>query len=256
MRCAHGAGDRGRPLARRDGPIAASDRRRLRDPYNTLAKWLRGELPRYAHHGASGCEACGHPVRHRDELPGAAYAYLLGLYLGDGHVAPFPRTTCLRIYLDAAYPGIVGECVRAMRRVMPANRVNALRRPPANCVVVSSYSQAWPCLLPQHGPGAKHARRIALEAWQRAITAAHAGSLVRGLIHSDGSRFTNPVTRRGRRYHYPRYFFANASQDISAIFCEHLDLLEIEWRPAGSRNISIARRASVARLDEFVGPKR
>jgi hypothetical protein len=224
-------------------------------PYNTVAKWLRGELPAYARHG-SGCEACDAPVRHRVGLPGDAYAYLLGLYLGDGHVAPFPRTSCLRIYLDAAYPGIVGACVSAMRRVMPANRVNAVRRAPANCVIVSAYSQAWPCLLPQHGPGAKHTRRIALEPWQREITAADPGALVRGLIHSDGSRFTNPVTRRGRRYSYPRYFFANASADIRAIFCDHLDLLEIEWRPAGRRNISIARRDSVARLDEFVGPKR
>jgi hypothetical protein len=79
---------------------------------------------------------------------------------------------------------------------------------------------------------------------------------MRGLIHSDGSRFINPVTRRGRSYRYPRYFFANTSKDIRAIFCEHLDLLAIEWRPCGRRNISIARRASVARLDELVGPKR
>jgi hypothetical protein len=225
-------------------------------PYNTVAKWLRGELPAYARHSGPGCEACGHPVRHRAALPGDAYAYLLGLYLGDGHIAPFPRTNCLRIYLDAAYPGLVGECVRAMGRVMPANRVNATRRAPANCVIVSAYSQAWPCLFPQHGPGAKHTRSILLEPWQRTITAAHPGALVRGLIHSDGSRFANPVTRRGRRYSYPRYFFANASADIRGIFCEHLDLLEVEWRPAGRRNISVARRASVARLDELVGPKR
>jgi hypothetical protein len=59
-------------------------------PYNTVAKWLRGELPGYARHGSSGCEACGHHVRHRACLPRSAYAYLLGLYLGDGHIAPFP----------------------------------------------------------------------------------------------------------------------------------------------------------------------
>lgn len=225
-------------------------------PLNTVGKWLRGELPRHAARGAEGCRHCGDPIAHRNRLPGSAYAYLLGLYLGDGHVAPFPRTSCLRIYLDAGYPGIVDECARAIALVMPANRVNALRRSPVNWVIVSSYSKAWPCLLPQHGPGAKHRRRIQLEAWQRAITTVHAESLVRGLIHSDGSRFTNSVSRRGRRYHYPRYSFANESADIRRIFCEHLDLLGIEWRPAGRRNISIARRDSVARLDAFVGPKR
>ena len=201
-------------------------------PYNTVAKWLRGELPAYARHGSS-CEACGAPVRHRVGIPQEAYAYLLGLYLGDGHIAPFARTSCLRIYLDAAYPRIVGECIRAVRQVMPANPRQ--RRPPwpRELVIVSVYSQAWPCLFPQHGPGAKHTRRIVLEPWQHEITAAHPRALLRGLIHSDGSRFANPITRRGRRYSYPRYFFANASDDIRAIFCDHLDLLEIEWRAGG-----------------------
>ncbi len=74
---------------------------------------------------------------------------------------------------------------------------------------------------------------------------------MRGLIHSDGSRFTNPVVHRGRRYRYRGYFFANESSDIRRIFCEHLDLLGIAWRPAGRRNISIARREAVARLDKL-----
>jgi hypothetical protein len=36
----------------------------------------------------------------------------------------------------------------------------------------------------------------------------------------------------------------------------HLDLLGVPRRPAGPRNISIARREGVATLDAFVGPKR
>jgi hypothetical protein len=32
-------------------------------------------------------------------------------------------------------------------------------------------------------------------------------------------------------------------------------LLGIEWRAMNRWNISVARRASVAQLDEFVGPK-
>jgi hypothetical protein len=55
---------------------------------------------------------------------------------------------------------------------------------------------------------------------------------------------------------YPRYYFSNVSEDIKAIFCEHLDLLGIEWKRNGPMSISIARRAAVAKLDEFVGPKR
>jgi hypothetical protein len=60
---------------------------------------------------------------------------------------------------------------------------------------------------------------------------------------------------RSMRAVLPHARFTNESGDIKRILCDHLDLLEIEWRPVGHRHISIARRASVARLDEFVGAK-
>jgi hypothetical protein len=59
-----------------------------------------------------------------------AYSYLLGMYLGDGHLTQFARTLRLQVYLDSGYPGIIGECVRAIRRVMPLNRVAVYRRRP------------------------------------------------------------------------------------------------------------------------------
>ena len=54
---------------------------------------------------------------------------------------------------------------------------------------VISCSRWWPVLFPQHGSGAKHARHLSFAFWQRAITTVHARELVRGLLHSDGSRF-------------------------------------------------------------------
>ena len=42
--------------------------------------------------------------------------------------------------------------------------------------------------FPQHGPGRKHLRSIVLADWQLELTHAHPGSLVRGLIDSDGCR--------------------------------------------------------------------
>jgi hypothetical protein len=59
-----------------------------------------------------------------------AYSYLLGMYLGDGHLTQFARTLRLQVYLASGYPGIIGECVRAIRRVMPLNRVAVYRRRP------------------------------------------------------------------------------------------------------------------------------
>ncbi len=189
-------------------------------------------------------------------LDGRAYSYVLGMYLGDGHLTEFPRTLRLQIYLDSRYPGIIGECVRAIRRMMPLNRVAVYRRRPDNMVHVSCYSQRWLSLLPQHGPGLKHTRSIELTDWQRAITHVFPEMLVRGLIHSDGCRFINRIRHGERVYAYPRYMFSNRSRQIHDIFSEHLDLLGIEWRWSNGHTISVARRDSVATLDGFVGPKR
>jgi hypothetical protein len=123
------------------------------------------------------------------------------------------------------------------------------------CVYVQSYSKQWACLIPQDGPGRKHERPIRLAPWQQEIADDQPRALIRGLIHSDGCRSMNRVTVRGKRYAYPRYTFSNASEDIRRIFTDACDALGIEWRQMNARNISVARRASVARLDAFVGPK-
>jgi hypothetical protein len=199
------------------------------------------------------------PARRRDDgvpLPRAPYAYLLGLYLGDGFIVREPRSWCLRIFFDARYPAIIGEGVRAIRAVRPDNRVLVARRAPTRCVVVQCSSTRWPELFPQHGPGRKHERTIALAGWQLAITREHPESLIRGLLHSDGCRSMNTVRHGARSYSYPRYHFTNRSDDIKAILCEHLDLIGVAWRRASDRNISVARREAVAALDAFVGPKR
>jgi hypothetical protein len=81
-------------------------------------------------------------------------------------------------------------------------------------------------------------------------------AFVRGLIHSDGSRYVAVVRRRERTYRYTRYSFANRSDDIKAIFCAHLDLLGIRWTRPNEKDIAIARKADVALLDAFIGPKR
>jgi hypothetical protein len=63
------------------------------------------------------------------------------------------------------------------------------------------------------------------------------------------------VTVKGKSYSYPRYQFSNRSDDIKRIFGEACDRLGVEWRPWGRWNVSVAKRESVALLDEFVGPK-
>jgi hypothetical protein len=80
--------------------------------------------------------------------------------------------------------------------------------------------------------------------------------LPRGLMHSDGCRFVAAQRVGGKTYRYSRYSFSNKSDDIRAIFCEHVDLLGIGWTRPNASQIAIDRRAEVAKLDEFAGPKR
>lgn len=125
----------------------------------------------------------------------------------------------------------------------------------SRCLTIRSYGPLWLCLFPQHGPGRKHRRAIRLAPWQEQIVEREPGHLLRGLIQSDGWRGTNKVRVKGREYRYPRYQFSNRSDDIRGIFTDACDRLGVSWRRWGRWNISVARRDSVALLDELVGPK-
>ncbi|WP_367040820.1 transcriptional regulator [Streptomyces sp. Je 1-332] len=207
-------------------------------------------------HRTVPCPRCCDVPREPEDP--AAYSYLLGLYLGDGCVS-FQRRDVysLRIACADAWPGLIEACASAIQSVRPDNKVCRVQS--GGCQYVSSWSKHWPCLLPQHGPGKKHERRIALEPWQQEIVDAHPWELIRGLIHSDGCRTTNWTTRmiggERKRYEYPRYFFTNLSGDIIRLFTDTLDSVGVDWKAANQRNISVARKASVALMDVHVGPK-
>jgi hypothetical protein len=129
-------------------------------PRRTITDWRHGRIPgRRAEqrHGraavAIDCLRC----EGRDPAPPpAAYAYVLGLYLGDGCISQMPRTYKIRITLDAAYPGIVERCATALEQIRPGKRAWQGRRRDSRCVEVAMYWNHWPCLIPQHGPGRKH----------------------------------------------------------------------------------------------------
>ncbi|MFD3542923.1 helix-turn-helix domain-containing protein [Streptomyces sp. NPDC058662] len=186
-----------------------------------------------------------------------AYAYLLGLYLGDGHIVSKYKEHRLSVFCDASWPGLIEAARDAMLGVMPQPKVGLRRQ--GGCVEVKSYSHHWPCLFPQHGAGKKHERRIVLDHWQREIVDAHPWEFVRGLIHSDGCRTINWTTRVvagvRKRYEYPRYFFTNRSEDITHLLTGTLDRLGVAWKQANACNISIARKESVALMDLHIGPK-
>ncbi|WP_438294415.1 helix-turn-helix domain-containing protein [Streptomyces sp. HUAS TT7] len=231
---------------------------RLNVPRGTV-RWWRHEDRR----------SRGEPYEHPTDCPQCtgrdfdhvAYAYLLGLYLGDGHIISKPKQHHLSIFCNAAQTGLIDAAEQAMQSVMPLP--STTRRQREGCVEVKSFTKHWTCMFPQHGPGKKHERRIALEPWQQDIVDAHPWEFIRGLIHSDGCRATNWATRivggEKKRYEYPRYWFTNVSDDIRQLYTDTLDQLGIEWRHCTRRgkpyNISVARRDSVALMDQHIGPK-
>jgi hypothetical protein len=181
-----------------------------------------------------------------------AYAYLLGLYLGDACISAHPRGVYrLRITLDLRYPGIIDECTQAIRDVRPSRAMKVCSVRKIGCNEIAAYWKHWTCLFPQHGAGPKHQRKIELQAWQLMIVQDHPQRLLRGLIQSDGWRGLNRVKGKA----YPRYNFSNRSDDIRSIFCHGCDLYGVRWRQMNRWTISVARASDVAKLDLVVGPK-
>jgi hypothetical protein len=191
----------------------------------------------------------------------SSYAYLLGLYLGDGCVNRHGRTARLVITLDGVYPDIIESAAKAVRVAGPGQNVSVLSVRGSRALVIQSYAKHWLDVFPQAAPGRKHKRRIVLADWQREVVDRFPEQFIRGLIHSDGCRTVNRFKTKlpsGRvaEYEYPRYFFSNLSADIRGLFCEYCERLGVRWTQYNHRNISVSHRHSVAILDRFIGPKR
>lgn len=177
------------------GMSASAIARRTGLPRSTVRDWMRGQVP--------------HTSRPAPRLlplpppPERDYAYLLGLYLGDGCLSAHPRGVHrLRIYLDLRYPGIVEECEGAIHAVAPRNRVNRLPRrsrytgqATATHVEVSWYSKHWAVLFPQHGPGRKHHRPIVLARWSAGAWPTASGVRVQHAIRDPHTHASGPRPR-------------------------------------------------------------
>lgn len=227
--------------------VAERTVRRWRRLYQRRAQ-VRGQIATYA-----PCPRCDGATINEP-----AYAHLLGWYLGDGHIVEHQgRAALLAVFNDIRYPMDSDEVAESMRLVKGG--APAHRRYRGQMRIDACGWRHWPCLFPQHGPGRKHERTIALADWQVAILQRHPHRFVRGLFHSDGCRVTNStykdVAGERRCYEYPRYFFNNESQDIMRLAEWALGLLGVAHRRARPNSLSVARKEAVATMDEIVGPK-
>lgn len=218
----------------------------------TIRDWRR---PRYQPRTTRAtssvvCPRCGRAAREMSFTPGD-YAELLGLYLGDGHIARMARTWHLRIFLDSKYPEIIGDAEILLKRCLTSNRISRQSRHEGRMTVLSVYSQHFRCLFPQHGAGKKHERQISLESWQQALIDEAPWRFLRGCIRSDGCVFIN----RTGPYEYLSYDFTNHSPDILDLFARTCTQVGVDYRRY-ERRIRIYRRTSVGLMETHVGLKR
>ena len=192
-----------------------------------------------------------------------AYAYILGQYLGDGHINLTKRNVYrLRIFSDLKYPNIIKEIKSKLEIILPQNKSMSnitIWNDKPSCDTVTIYSKKIKDMFPQHGEGIKADRKIELLEWQESIIKSYPKEFIRGLIHSDGCRFIPKASGK------VNYQFTNTSTDIITLYCKTLDMLNIKYRIAKkpingkakrqAYDISTSRKESVNILESFVGPK-
>lgn len=187
----------------------------------------------------------------------AAYYYLLGQYLGDGHISKNSRTLKLRIFATSKYTDIINEIRNAMLIVFPNNKVYLANK--AGCKSVTINSNSMNIAFPQHGAGKKHTRKMELSEWQMKYFHENAKFLARGLFHSDGSYYYN---RNNGGYWY--YNFTNCSLDIHRIYQECLKCCDVSFT-FNSKKVAencsdawvtvMSRKSEVEKAYAFLGTK-
>lgn len=158
-----------------------------------------------------------------DEYFRKQYNYLLGLYLGDGHIIfnKLEHKPCykLTIYNNSDQNKVIHETNIAIRTIFSDNKINNYKQLKANVVECQTNNKYLPIVFPQHGKHHKHERDVRLLGWQ--VENIEYEYLLKGLFHSDGSFYNT----RG----YYMYNFTNCSVDIQNIFKYCLENLGIRY---------------------------
>jgi hypothetical protein len=107
-----------------------------------IRHWRRGSRRSGPQESIPRCPRCDDRA-----LDTCAYAYLLGLYLGDGRITLGRRGVyALSISCCDDWPGLADEAEHAMIAVMPAAGVFRVAR--QGCHEIKSTSKHWTCVFP------------------------------------------------------------------------------------------------------------
>ncbi len=117
-------------------------------------------------------------------------AYIIGIALGDGNLSnPNGRAVRLRVTCDKKYPMLIEHVIKALRLLLPRNRVNTVNR--RGCVDVSVYSNALTELLGwQWDKGPKDSQNVGVPSWIKEDSN-YLKECLRGLLQTDGSLYND-----------------------------------------------------------------
>lgn len=188
------------------------------------------------------------------------FSFILGAYLGDGHVVKNSRCEKLSIYNNIIDTNVIAEQVRCLSIIFPNNSVSTYKQLNSNCLEVNVNHSKMKEIF-NHASGKKHERKIKLDNLQRNIVNKFPKEFLKGLFWSDGSRYLH---KQGK-YEYILYNFTNVSKDIIDLCSFYLEFLDIDHRinshlpKINNRSkkwvITTTSRSSKI-LDTFIGPKR
>jgi hypothetical protein len=253
----------------KDGVPYRITKKKLGIPRCTVKDWYKrfdsGKYPNWQQEMVSktiGESPCGFDSLLPHQLfDRAAYAFVLGNYLGDGYISCQKNGVYkLRIFQTAKYTGLIELQAKILQRILPENKVSVViqKGKRAGCTVIQVHSKLLGDLFPHLGKGMKWQRKIRLRSWQKKIVAEYPKEFIRGLMFSDGCRYANTVDGTD----YVTYSFSQRSVDICRLFiwaCRLVGILHYRYASRGDNNpqksIVISQRPEVELMDGFVGAK-
>lgn len=202
-----------------------------------------------------------------------SYSYLLGLYLGDGHLSYDRKrggrsyTLVITNHIDLV--NMNNRIQESMKILFPNKSIHLYQKKREDGKIHNGLDIKLTAinlhLLFPHGDGKKHTRKIELTQWQSKIIDEFPKEFIKGMIESDGCRF---APRKKQCPTYIIYQFSNCSIDLHLILQNaakkigvNFTFREVKSKESSNANWTrkfwtvFAHKKDVLFLDTFIGAK-